>query len=146
MLENLINLYDRDLRRLETELAAFRKEENLWRVTGQIANPAGNLGLHLVGNLTTYISKNLGGIDYIRDRPAEFSRRDVPLSELLAVIRTTHGHVISTLQKLTRDDLEARYPEDVLGFEMTKGYFLLHLLAHLAYHTGQINYIRRVLE
>jgi hypothetical protein len=146
MLENLINLYDRDLRRLETELAAFRKEENLWRVTGQIANPAGNLGLHLVGNLTTYIGKNLGGIDYIRDRPAEFSRRDVPLSELLAVIRTTHGHVISTLQKLKRDDLEVRYPEDVLGFEMTKGYFLLHLLAHLAYHTGQINYIRRVLE
>lgn len=146
MLENLINLYDRDLRRLETELAAFRKEENLWQVTGQIANPAGNLALHLAGNLTTYIGKNLGGIDYTRDRPAEFSRRNVPLSELLDMVRTTHGHVINTLQKLTRDDLEARYPEDVLGFEMTKGYFLLHLLAHLAYHTGQINYIRRVLE
>jgi hypothetical protein len=146
MLENLINLYDRDLRRLETELSTFRQEENLWRVTGQIANPAGNLGLHLVGNLTTYIGKNLGGIDYIRDRPAEFSRRDVPLTELLAMVRTTHGHVISTLQQLKSDDLEARYPEDVLGFEMTKGYFLLHLLTHLAYHTGQINYIRRVLE
>lgn len=146
MLENLTNLYDRDLRRLETELANFRKEENLWRVTGQIANPAGNLGLHLVGNLTTYIGKNLGGVDYIRDRPLEFSRRDVPLSELLVMVRTTHGHVIGTLKQLKREDLEARYPEDVLGFEMTKGYFLLHLLAHLAYHTGQINYIRRVLE
>jgi hypothetical protein len=146
MLENLTNLYDRDLRRLETELANFRKEENLWRVTGQITNPAGNLGLHLVGNLTTYIGKNLGGIDYIRDRPLEFSRRDVPLQDLLAMVRTTREHVISTLQKLKREDLEARYPEDVLGFEMTNGYFLLHLLAHLAYHTGQINYIRRVLE
>lgn len=146
MLENLTNLYDRDLRRLETELAAFRWEENLWKVTGQIVNPAGNLGLHLVGNLTTYIGRNLGGIDYLRDRPAEFSRRNVPLPELLGMVRTTHGHVIGTLQKLKGEDLEARYPEDVLGFEMTTGYFLLHLLAHLAYHTGQINYIRRALE
>jgi hypothetical protein len=146
MLENLTNLYDRDLRRLETELAAFRREENLWKVSGQIVNPAGNLGLHLVGNLTTYIAKNLGGMDYTRDRPLEFSRRDVPLPELLAMVRATHGQVIQTLQTLQREDLEARYPEDVLGFEMTKGYFLMHLLAHLAYHTGQINYIRRVLE
>jgi hypothetical protein len=124
----------------------FRQEENLWRVTGQIANPAGNLGLHLVGNLTTYIGKNLGSLDYIRDRPAEFSRRNVPLPELLDMVRATHEHVISTLRTLKGDDLEARYPEDVLGFEMTTGYFLLHLLTHLAYHTGQINYIRRALE
>lgn len=27
---------------------------------------------------------------------------------------------------------------------MTNGYFLTHLYAHLAWHTGQINYLRRL--
>jgi uncharacterized damage-inducible protein DinB len=33
-----------------------------------------------------------------------------------------------------------------LGYEMTTGFFLVHLLAHLSYHLGQINYLRRMLE
>jgi uncharacterized damage-inducible protein DinB len=145
MLDHLIKLYDRDMLKLRNEIEAFTREEDLWRTTGQITNPAGNLALHLAGNLSTYIGKNLGNISYTRDRPAEFSRRDVVLQEVLAVIDTTHRNVMTTLQALSPAALDSRYPEDALGYEMTTGYFLIHLLAHLSYHTGQINYLRRTL-
>ena len=44
------------------------------------------------------------------------------------------------------EQLDETYVENVMGYEMTTRYFLLHLLAHLSYHLGQINYIRRALE
>jgi hypothetical protein len=60
MVDELIKIYDRDLNCLKHEIAAFHQEENLWRVSGGVTNSAGNLCLHLIGNLTTYIGKNMG--------------------------------------------------------------------------------------
>jgi uncharacterized damage-inducible protein DinB len=146
MLEELIKLYDRDLQKLAGEIAAFRDESNMWRTTGEVKNSAGNLALHLVGNLSTYIGKNLGNTNYVRNREAEFSRKDVPRPELLEQIARTRAVVIATLQNLIPGTEAHQYPEDVLGYPMTTGYFLMHLLAHLSYHLGQINYLRRILE
>jgi hypothetical protein len=50
-----------------------------------------------------------------------------------------------TLEKLSEDDLLINYPQKILPKETTTGFFLLHLLAHLDYHIGQINYLRRIL-
>ncbi len=146
MINEIQQLYGRDLLRLHKEIAAFRQEEHLWQTAGQVPNPAGNLGLHLVGNLCTYIGKNLGNIPYARDREAEFATRNVPQPVLLAQIETTRQRVHATLQQMESGALRQPYPEDVFGHEMTTGFFLLHLLAHLSYHTGQINYLRRTLE
>ncbi|QHT68467.1 DinB family protein [Rhodocytophaga rosea] len=146
MIEELQKLYDRDIERLRKEIEAFTREEHLWQIRGQIINPAGNLALHLVGNLSTYIGKNLGQQLYVRNREAEFSSKNIPKQTLLEQISTVKAIVHSTLQTIKPEDLHQTYPENVLGYEMTTGFFLIHLLAHLSYHLGQINYIRRILE
>jgi uncharacterized damage-inducible protein DinB len=146
MITELINIYDRDLSKLKAEIEAFKNEANLWSTVGNTANPAGNLCLHLVGNLKTYIGKNLGHVSYVRDRAAEFTKTGVARSELLQQIEETRSVVISSLRLLDPSILQATYVENVLGFEMTTGFFLLHLATHLSYHLGQVNYLRRVLE
>jgi uncharacterized damage-inducible protein DinB len=146
MLNELVTLFDRDLDRLLQELNLFRDEAHLWQTTGTIKNAAGNLCLHLVGNLNNFIGKNLGNLPYTRDRDAEFSRRGVPKQNLVEMVEETKHRVHASLTSLPKEQLDKTYVENVLGYEMTTGFFLLHLAAHLSYHLGQINYIRRALE
>jgi uncharacterized damage-inducible protein DinB len=146
MLQDLITILTRDLDKLGAELEAFTDEANIWKTTGRITNSAGNLSLHLCGNLNTYIGGMLGNSGYVRDRAAEFSRKDVPRSELLIELAQTKEMIAHTLNQLHPDILEQEYPEPVRGYPMTNGYFLVHLTAHLSYHLGQVNYLRRVLE
>ena len=54
--------------------------------------------------------------------------------------------VEDTLSVLKQDDLDKPYPLQVFKFEMTTEYFLVHLVMHLSYHLGQINYHRRLLD
>jgi uncharacterized damage-inducible protein DinB len=146
MVIELALLFERDLTKLEKEIAAFHNENNLWIAAPGVINSAGNLSLHLVGNLRTYIGKNVGQVAYIRDRDAEFSLKQVPQLQLLTMLDETKSIVANALAQFSEADLGKRYIEDVLGFEMTNGYFLAHLLGHLSYHLGQVNYLRRILE
>ena len=146
MLDDLVTLFDRNLGLLLQELNLFRDEARLWQTTGTIKNTAGNLCLHLVGNLNTYIGKNLGHLPYTRDRDSEFSRRGVPKQTLIEMVEETKQRVHTALAAMQTEQLDETYVENVMGYEMTTRYFLLHLLAHLSYHLGQINYIRRALE
>ncbi|WP_210488223.1 DUF1572 family protein [Rufibacter aurantiacus] len=146
MIAELHKLYSRDLDRLKAEMEAFQLESNLWKTKGEVKNSAGNLCLHLNGNLRTYIGKNIGNNDYVRNRDAEFSLKDVPKRGLLAQTEETKTIVLSTLSQMRAEDLEAPHKEEALGYPMSNGFFLMHLLAHLSYHLGQINYLRRVLE
>ena len=146
MLDDLVTLFDRNLGLLLQEINLFRDEARLWQTTGTIKNTAGNLCLHLVGNLNTYIGKNLGHLPYTRDRDAEFSRRGVPKQTLIEMVEETKQRVHTALAAMQTEQLDETYVENVMGYEMTTRYFLLHLLAHLSYHLGQINYIRRALE
>ena len=146
MITELIKLYERDLNRLEKEINAFTEESNLWRIKGNIINSAGNLCLHIIGNLKTYIGKNLGNIHYLRNRDAEFSTTGIPRESLIHEINKTKAVVSQSLAQMKATDLENTYKEDVLGYSMTNGYFLIHLSGHLNYHLGQINYLRRILE
>lgn len=60
LLETLKSLFRRDLERLKKEIDSYRDEANIWHVERGIANSAGNLCLHLIGNLNTYIGAELG--------------------------------------------------------------------------------------
>ena len=66
----LAALYTRDLTRLVQELEAFPDTETLWQTRAGITNSAGNLALHLEGNLRQFIGRLLGQLDYTRDRPS----------------------------------------------------------------------------
>lgn len=146
MVNELAKIFSRDLDKLKAELEAFKEEGHLWQTTGTIQNTAGNLSLHLVGNLKTYIGKNIGGLPYTRDREAEFNAKDVSRQELLRLVEETKQAVAEALQGMPEEKLGEFYRENVLGHKMTNAFFLIHLSAHLSYHLGQINYLRRALD
>lgn len=146
MVDELIIIYKRDLDKLKNEIRSFRLEENLWKTTGSITNSAGNLSLHLIGNLNNYIGHHLGNTGYVRDRDSEFGNKNIPADKLIAEIDDVSEVVEQTLRNLSQTDLNAPYPEEVFGYEMTNSFMLMHLSSHLSYHLGQINYIRRALD
>lgn len=146
LIETLRIIFKRDLARLIHEVEQYSDENNIWRTTGQIANSAGNLSLHLVGNLNTYIGKGLGGTNYVRDRDNEFSAKGVPRKDIILMIRNTAEMVDKTLASLGEDILEKEYPDLVFDKKTSTGYMLVHLATHLGYHLGQVNYHRRLID
>ncbi|MDE0731115.1 MAG: hypothetical protein OSB36_09340, partial [Longimicrobiales bacterium] len=48
-------LFGRELDRLEGEIGQYSNESKLWAVSGNQKNSAGNLALHVCGNLMHYI-------------------------------------------------------------------------------------------
>jgi uncharacterized damage-inducible protein DinB len=136
----------RDLTKLKQEISSYKTEETIWKLNGEIKNPAGNLCLHLCGNLQHYIGAVLGQSGYVRNRDAEFNTRALPKETLIKEIDNTFSIVLKTLTNLSPAGLDQQYPEDVFGKPMTTGHFLIHLAGHLNYHLGQINYHRRLLD
>ena len=146
LIDALRTIFARDLNKLTQEIEAYHHEKALWRTAPGISNPAGNLCLHLVGNLNTYIGAELGHTGYVRHRDQEFALRDIPRAELLRQVAETRVVVDAALARLPAAQLDAEYPLLVFEAKMTTGYFLVHLATHLGYHLGQINYHRRLLD
>ena len=146
LIETLKSLFDRDLNKLCTEIELYRNEENIWKIDKEISNSAGNLCLHLIGNINNFIGAQIGKTNYVRHRELEFSLKNIPTSELLENIKKTKTIVAASLDMLTPEDLEKEYPLVVFENKMTTEYFLIHLATHLTYHLGQINYHRRLLD
>jgi uncharacterized damage-inducible protein DinB len=142
----LKTVFNRDLTKLRSEIAAYKHESNLWKVEKDIANSAGNLCLHLVGNLNTFVGAILGNSGYIRNRDLEFSLRDIPKEELISKIDETIRVVDRVLDTLTPEQLQQEYPKLVLEEKTSTEFFLVHLATHLTYHLGQVNYHRRLLD
>ena len=146
LIQTLQSLFDRDLKRLKAEIEHYKNEDKIWHFEKNISNSAGNLCLHLIGNLNTYIGAQLGQTGYIRDRDLEFSAKNVPKTELLSRIDKTIRVVGETLKKMYGDALEKEFPIVVFEKKTSTGYLLVHLATHLSYHLGQINYHRRLLD
>jgi hypothetical protein len=145
-LESVAKLLERELNKLEEEIGLYKNESAIWKTDGAITNTAGNLCLHLCGNLQNYIGAGLGNTGYIRNRPLEFSAKGISRDDLIKEIRKTKQAVLSTLKDLKPEALLKEYPEQVMGYPMSTMYFLIHLQGHLNYHLGQINYHRRLLD
>ena len=145
LIETLKLLFARDLLRLKTEIHSYQLDKNIWKIEKSIANSAGNLCLHLLGNLNSYIGNEIGKTGYIRNRELEFSLKNIPRTELIEKIENTIIVVNNALDRLNESDLELIYPLEVFEKEMTTGFFLVHLSVHLGYHLGQINYHRRLI-
>jgi uncharacterized damage-inducible protein DinB len=144
--ETLATIFQRDLTKLYSEIEQYQSEEKLWAIDKSIANSAGNICLHLVGNLKTYIGAELGGFAYTRNRDLEFSLKGVPKAELLTMVADTRTIIEETLRKLPANTLLDEYPMLVFTEKTSTEFFLIHLAAHLSYHLGQINYHRRLLD
>lgn len=146
LIETLKKLFKRDLEKLKSEIQQYQNEEKLWHTEKNISNSGGNLCLHLIGNLNTYIGAELGGSSYIRDRNHEFSAKNISKADLIESIEETIKTVSYSLDKLDLEILKEDYPILVFAEKTTTEYFLIHLATHLTYHLGQINYHRRLLD
>ena len=145
LIENLKALFNRDLNQLKTEIESYQNESDIWTIQKGIANSAGNLCLHLIGNLNTYIGAQYGKTGYIRNRPLEFSLKDIPRVELLSKIEETIVVVDNALNYISEVELKKEYPLLVFKDKTSTEFMLIHLTTHLTYHLGQINYHRRLL-
>ena len=146
IIPSLRQIFRRDLLKLRQEIASYSDEDKIWHIEKKISNSAGNLCLHLVGNLNTYIGAELGKSGYVRNRDLEFSRKGLSVEALTALIDETLLVVENSLTEINDEDLSIEYPVKVFADAMTTGFFLIHLAAHLNYHLGQINYHRRLID
>lgn len=142
----LLEFFERELLKLREEISLYTNEAAIWEIRGGIANSAGNLCLHLLGNLQHFVGAILGNTGYIRQRDLEFSDKNVPRAVLLEQIDHTIAVVKQTLEKISDADLFGPYPVDKHGKAVTTDYMLTHLLSHLNYHLGQVNYHRRLID
>lgn len=136
-------IFARELRALRREIEAYPDEAAIWQVPPGISNSGGTLTLHLAGNIQYFVGAVLGGSGYVRDRDAEFKRRNVPRLELLAQIDAAL-RAAAALDHLDAATLAKPYPQAVGGVRATTGDWLLHLISHFGYHLGQVDYHRRL--
>ncbi|MCF2519694.1 DinB family protein [Dyadobacter sp. CY351] len=144
-IEILIQLFERDLKKLRDEIQQYPSDDSLWvRLPGTI-NTGGNLCQHLIGNLRTYVGLALGQVHYVRNRDAEFAERLFTQTTLLDELDKLLSIVVNSVASLSEAQLDAEYPRNVLDMfaNQTTALVLTHLSTHLSYHLGQINYHRR---
>ena len=143
--KDLATLFRRDLAKLIQHIESFPNDESLWQVLPGVSNAAGNLALHIQGNLREYVGRQLGQISYVRNRPLEFSARGLSRQEVCAQLTELMHSIPLVIGNLSEEQLETEYPEVVLEAATSTREFLIHLYGHLNWHLGQANYLRRIL-
>ena len=147
MLNNVLaNFYERDIRKLIEEINLFKNEENIWKTEGSVKNSCGNLVLHIIGGMNYIIGAALTQTKYVRNRDQEFIQKNVERKELIAKLEELITMINQTLNSLTREQMENDFPVFFDKPKTSVSYVLVQLLAHLNYHLGQVNYLRRILE
>ena len=141
----IIPFFENDLNKLANEISLFKDEKSLWEIKDGITNPAGNLALHLIGNLNHFIGKTLVGTDFVRNRDEEFSLKNVPQAKLISDINEVKDTIKNTLSNLSQEDLQKDFPIKIRDEVFSTETMLVYLLAHLNYHLGQVNYLRRMI-
>lgn len=113
-------------------------DERLWQRPAANCNSAGNLLLHLCGNVTQWILANFGTAPDHRDRPAEFAATGGATGrELVQRLAAVVDAACAVVDRLDADELlrerivQQRYRETGLAS-------VLHVLEHFAGHAGQI--------
>ncbi len=142
--QDIARVFAREIAAVRAEVLGYPDDETLWREVPGLPNSSGTLALHLAGNLRHFIGLGIGGSGYVRDRPMEFSTRGMPRAEVAALLDAAATEVSAALAKAPADMLDVAPP---IPFGNNKSMplplGLLHLLSHLAYHLGQMDYHRR---
>jgi hypothetical protein len=135
----------RELEGFKRELALFADDESVWSTVPGVTNSAGNLALHVAGNVQHFIGTVLGSTGYVRNRDLEFGQRSGPRENVYAELDAAISVVRRVLPSLQNEQLEREFPEQLMGIRFRTSTFLVHLCAHAGFHLGQAGYLRRVL-
>ncbi len=119
-------------------------DEQIWWRPNESSNSIGNILIHVTGSLNHFLNRNLGKLDYLRDRPAEFAeRRAIPKAELLEAFDAMVAEADRTFAALTPQRLSDPSPEPSMHSFVAED--LINVATHLANHTGQIVWIAKML-
>ena len=118
-------------------------EEEIWWRPNSASNSAGNLVLHLCGNVRQWIISGLGGVEDRRERDREFSERGpIARQVLVTQLRRTVRDACRVLAQLSDDSLSRKY--EIQGYHVTGLDAAFTVAEHFGYHTGQIVYITKL--
>jgi uncharacterized damage-inducible protein DinB len=144
-LQDIKHILLRDLAVIADEVRQT-DEQLLWKSLPGITNPVGTIALHLCGNIRHFIGNQLGKTGYVRNRDAEFSNHQLTKQQLLDEISATIHETDSVLSNLDERLLESEMPDPPPHHKgRSVAFFLMQLSCHLSRHTGQMNYLRRML-
>ena len=130
--------------RLRGCVESLTEEQVWWRPTNA-CNSAGNLILHLNGNVRQWLVDSFNGLDDKRDRPAEFAAQGGMTAEaLLERMAATMQDASGVLARLTSVDLLARY--EIQGYKVSGLDAVYQVVEHFGLHYGQILYITKSLN
>ena len=136
---------ERELQTFIREIESFPSDDSVWHTRRGVTNSAGNLALHVCGNLQDFVGRVLGGTSYVRNREQEFAQREGTRASLVSELRTTIDVIKATLPEVTDETLAADFPMQLNNKTLNTAAFLVHLAAHLAFHLGQAGYLRRII-
>ncbi|HEY8133772.1 MAG TPA: DUF1572 family protein [Thermoanaerobaculia bacterium] len=120
-------------------------DAQIWWRPNEKSNSVGNLVLHLSGSLNHYLNRNLGGLDYNRDRDAEFAARGpMPRQQLMAIFDDMVAKAEQTLAKVTPENLTGPSTDPERNTYLIED--LIGILTHVSTHTGQILWITKMLR
>jgi len=129
--------------RIEACLAKL-SDDQIWARGGENENAIGNLALHLAGNVRQWIISSIGGIQFERDRDAEFAARGgATKTELSTRLRSTVEEASRVIRNLTTGQLTQTYP--IQGYQPSGIEAVYHVVEHFSYHTGQIIFATKML-
>lgn len=112
-------------------------DEDVWWRGNDASNSIGNLVLHLAGNVRQWIIHGVGGAPDIRQRQAEFDRREaIAAADLARLMRETLKEVDGVLARL--DPASLLEPRRIQGLDTTVFGTIYHVVEHFSTHTGQI--------
>jgi hypothetical protein len=144
LLKDMVVLLLRELDAFQREIEMFPDDESVWRTVPGVRNSAGNLALHICGNLQHFVGAVLGGSSYVRDRELEFRRRSGTRSELVSALKAASNSVQEVLPRVSDAQLGSEFPDAPMGARINTRLFLMHLCTHAAFHLGQAGYVRRI--
>src|SRR3990170_8912400 len=97
MVEDVRKLLVRELRAFAREVEMFPDDLSLFRTAPGVTNSAGNLALHVCGNLKHFVGAVLGATGYVRNRDLEFQARSGRRADIARELHETAAVVTQTL-------------------------------------------------
>src|SRR5262245_55973349 len=134
--------FDKYLPRIVRCLQLLSEKEIWWRPNAA-SNAAGNIVLHLCGNIRQWIISGLGGAKDVRERDKEFAERGpIPRRLLIAQLKKTVQEAQKTIAALPADAFAREYV--IQGYHVSGLVAASSVAEHFSYHAGQIIYLTKL--
>ena len=119
-------------------------DEQIWAPGPEGSNSIGTLTHHLSGNIKHFFGAGLLADGFQRDRPAEFDERNMGATALASELEEALVVLRKALETVEAQAVDAPH-KSADGREFASlAHMLLQMAAHFSYHTGQINYAKRM--